>query len=49
VASTYQVDVIDLLKAGVDEAGCRTWLAAHVPAMLPRLEPLVERVRAESE
>jgi hypothetical protein len=43
-----QVDVVELLKAGADEAACRRWLEAHAPAMLPRFDPLAERAHAES-
>lgn len=43
-----QVDVVELLKAGVDEVGCRRWLERHASDMVPRFEPLAERARAES-
>jgi hypothetical protein len=46
--SRDQVDVIELLKAGVDEEACRRWLQQHSPDMLARFEPLAERARVES-
>jgi len=42
-----QVDVIELLKAGADEAACRTWLLEHAPDTAPRFDTLAERARAE--
>jgi len=42
-------DVIELLKAGIDQARCRAWLQANASALLPRFEELVERAEKENE
>lgn len=42
-------DVIELLKAGIDRARCRAWLAKNAPALEAKLEELVERAERESE
>jgi len=42
-------DVIELLKAGIDQARCRAWLAANAPALVPQFEELVARAQRESE
>ena len=42
-------DVIELLKAGIDAARCRAWLAANAPALVAPFEQLVERAERESE
>ena len=44
-----QVDVVELLKAGADEASCRRWLGAHAPALLERFEALARSAREEIE
>lgn len=44
-----QVDVVELLKAGADEASCRRWLAAHAPALLVRFEALAKSAHEETE
>lgn len=41
-----RVDVVELLKSGVDELAARAYLVAHAPALLPRFE---EAVRTASE
>ena len=42
-------DVIELLKAGIDPARCRAWLATNAPALGPQFEELVARAQRESE
>ena len=42
-------DVIELLKAGIDRAKCRAWLAMNAPALGPQFEELVDRAQRESE
>jgi hypothetical protein len=42
-------DVIELLKAGIDQARCRAWLATNAPALGPQFEELVDRAQRESE
>lgn len=42
-------DVIELLKAGIDRARCRAWLATNASALEARFEELVERAERESE
>ncbi len=42
-------DVIELLKAGIDQTRCRAWLAANAPALMPHFEELIERAQRESE
>lgn len=44
-----QVDVVELLKAGADEAACRRWLAEHAPDLSTRFDELAARARIESE
>jgi hypothetical protein len=43
-----RVDVVELLKSGVDPEPCRRWLAVHAPAMGPGFEQLVEQALRES-
>jgi hypothetical protein len=42
-------DVIELLKAGMDRARCRAWLAANAPGLMTPFEELVERAERESD
>ena len=42
-------DVIELMKAGIDQARCRAWLEANAPALLPRFVEMSERAERESE
>lgn len=42
-------DVIELLKAGIDRARCRAWLAANAPALQAHFEELITRAQQESE
>jgi hypothetical protein len=42
-------DVIELLKAGIDQARCRAWLAANAPTLAPQFEELIERAQQESD
>lgn len=42
-------DVIELLKAGIDRARCRAWLATNAPALASQFEELIERAQRESE
>lgn len=42
-------DVIELLKAGIDRARCRAWLATAAPSLKTKFEELVERAEQESE
>jgi hypothetical protein len=41
--------VIELLKAGIDRARCRAWLATNAPELGSQFEELVERAQRESE
>jgi hypothetical protein len=42
-------DVIELLKAGIDRARCRAWLATNAPTLTPKFEELIERAQQESD
>ncbi len=42
-----QVDVVELVKAGLDVGRCRAYLHAHAPDLAPRFEKLVERADEE--
>lgn len=44
-----RVDVVELIKSGVDPARCRRWLAENAPDTLDRFEQLVETARAEAD
>lgn len=43
------VDVVELLKAGIDRARCRAWLATNAPALAAKFEELALRAEEESE
>ena len=40
-------DVIELLKAGINRARCRAWLATNAPALVPQFEELVTSALSE--
>ena len=42
-----RVDVIELVKAGVDIGSCRAYLAEHAPHFVPTFDDLVARAAAE--
>ena len=42
-----RVDVIELMKAGVDANRCREYLATNAPALLPKLDECMAAARAE--
>ena len=44
-----RVDVIELVKAGIDVDICRRYLQAHAPALLPLFVDAVERAEAEED
>jgi hypothetical protein len=44
-----RVDVIELVKAGIDVDSCQRYLQAHAPAFLPLFTDAVERAAAEED
>lgn len=44
-----RVDVIELVKSGIDVARCRTWLAANAPHLVSGLDEAARTARAEEE
>ncbi len=44
-----RVDVIELVKAGIDVDACRRYLQAHADTFLPLFEEAVERAAAEED
>lgn len=41
-------DIVELVKAGLDVAQCRHWLADNAPSLSARFDALVVRAEAES-
>jgi hypothetical protein len=44
-----RIDVIELVKSGLDVDGCRQYLARHAPAFVDDFAEAVARARAEEE
>lgn len=44
-----RVDVVELIKSGVDPAPCRAWLEEHAPLMLERFDELAQSAEAEGD
>ena len=44
-----QVDVIELIKGGIDTKGCGKYLAAYAPAFLDAFEECVTRAETEQD
>jgi hypothetical protein len=44
-----QVDVIELVKAGIDVSACRAYLARHAPSFVPPFDECVARAEAEED
>jgi hypothetical protein len=43
------VDVIEMIKGGIDTTDCRAYLAAHAPAFVPAFDECVGRAEAEED
>jgi hypothetical protein len=43
------VDVIEMIKGGIDTTRCREYLVAHAPAFVPAFDECVGRAEAEEE
>ena len=43
-----RVDVVELIKAGVEPDVCRAWMAKHAPQLSDDLERLIDTAQAES-
>ena len=41
-------DVAELIKADIDVAKCRAWLAKNAPRLLPKLDAVEQQARTES-
>jgi len=44
-----EVDVIELVKAGIDVRACRAWLTTHAPDFVARFDACVTQAEAESD
>ena len=44
-----EVDVIELIKGGIDTRVCRAYLVAHAPAFVAAFDACVERAEAEQD
>jgi hypothetical protein len=44
-----RVDVIELIKGGIDFQQCRTYLAAHAPSLVPALDQCLADAEAEQD
>ncbi len=45
--SKDRTDVVELVKAGLDVARVRAWLASHRPELVPKLDEIVAAARTE--
>lgn len=43
------VDVIEMIKGGIDTTHCRAYLVAHAPAFVPAFDDCVSRAETEEE
>lgn len=43
------VDVIEMIKGGIDTTECRAYLTAHAPAFVPAFDECVDRAEAEED
>jgi hypothetical protein len=42
-----RVDVVELIKGGIDVDACRAYLGAHAPGFVPQFDELAARAEAE--
>jgi hypothetical protein len=43
------VDVIEMIKGGIDATACRVYLMAHAPAFVPAFDECVGRAETEED